>query len=202
MRVTLPSCLSALRTVSAAQLRAMYDAVAAVLNGNLTEDNFAPRARIAKANKAAPRSWFVLEGQLYHPFAGDGGYGNPAAAGSGPSVLRWAAPALAPSVRRGVTKLTHWTAILGGTNGTSIATGTVNLRHTVKATGVTATVDTFAIPNLSETGKLFTRAIAELTIAAGDTLEVQVTGPVTFNGGGTRILGLAASLWLRTDHLP
>ena len=201
MLVSLPSNLAALRLVTAARLKAMYDAIAAAVNGNLARDNFAPAAALSVSNKANPRSWFPLEGSLVHPFVGNGGYGN-GTQNNGPSVLRWIIPRGAPAARKGTIKVGAWGAWLGGTNGTSVASGTVKLRHTVAATGVTTDKDTFAIVNGTEVGWLFLQVPAEFEVAEGDILEVQVTGPVTFNGGGTLIKGFGAAVWLRMNHLP
>lgn len=202
MRVNLPSWLTALRTVSAAQLKAMYDAIAAVVNGNLGRENFARRADIANANKAAKRSWFVLEGQLAYPFAGDGGYGNAGLADTGPSVLRWKVPQLAPGNRKGTIKVGHWSAYLGDNNGVpGITAGNVKLRHTVALTGDTAEKASVAIPNGTKVARLFGDDIVEFEVAEGDILEVQVQG-VAFGGGGTKINRFGAAVWLRMDHLP
>jgi hypothetical protein len=211
MRVNLPHTLSALRAIAAAQLKAMYDALAAVVNGNLGRENFAPRAGFGNAQKAAPRSWVALEGQLYHPFAGNGGYGDPTVLGSGPSVLRWKIPELAPARRKGTIKVACWSAWLGGVNGTPQAPapwpgvngGSVKLRHTPKG-GAAATKDTAnaytVIPTYA--GRLFRRDVAEFEVSPGDVLEVQVTD-ITFSGIGTnRILGFGAAVWLKMEHLP
>jgi hypothetical protein len=202
MRVSLPYNLRAMKQITAAQLKAEYDAIAAVLNGNIGRDNFAPIGAISKAMKAGPRAWLPLEGQLVHPFAGDDSYGNPAAAGSGPSKLRWMVPSVAPAARSVTAKLGSWSAWIGGTNGTSLQSGTIYLRRTPKATGIVAVVDSYAIPAATDVGVMAPRAIGpELQVEPGDLLEVAVGG-ATYNGGGTRILGFGAALWLRMDHLP
>lgn len=198
--VNLPSWLSALRTVSAAQLKAMYDAVAAALNGGLDYRNFAPRARIPSAHKVATRAWAVLDGQLLHPFVGDGTDGDPAVDAHGPSVLRWWIPKNQLNTRVGSMKVAGWSAVLLGVSNVNgqITSGNVRLVY-VPAGGAAVVKATYAIAN-KNFGHLPVPAVAEFDVFPGDMLAVEIDDAVLYLAGW--IDAFAAAVWLKTDHLP
>lgn len=206
MRVNLPYTLAALKSLTAAKVKAVYDALAAALNGNLTRDNFSDRAAIGVANKAAPRAWLMLDGAL-HAFAqGDGGYGDPTAANSGPSVIRWKIPEKAPSSRRAAMALASWCVTIGAVDNAagSLSGGRVGLRLTPVATGVTVLFDFVDIPAGSAGATEWRsgiRALAETALFPGDVLEVQFYG-ITYNAPATKLGGACAALWLKMTHLP
>jgi hypothetical protein len=193
MRVTLPYKLSAVRLVDGWHVKAMYDAIAAVVNGALGATNFARRARIGNANKAAARAWFVLEGQLgtFQRFDGDGSYGDATVADKTPSRVNWIVPAFAPLARSGTVKVARWSACLYRQDWLTLTAGTVKLYHN----GVEK--DSFALA-AAVSGKLFDRAIAEFTVAKGDTLDVRVAGCA---GTCLPLHGLTVAVWLKTEHL-
>lgn len=210
MKANLPYSLGALRGVTAAQVKAMYDALAAVVNGGLDAGNFSPRARIGKANRAAPFSLLVLEGELTAPFSGASIYGEDDALGDGPNHLRWKLPVSAPAARIAAAKVAGWSYWIEGAAASDgaaltwppaggIANVTLRLRRET-AGGVVTQLDSLA--GMSTQGFYGARALApEVDLAAGDSLHV-VADTIAFSNGANRVARLAAAVWLKMEHLP
>lgn len=193
--VNLPYRLAALRSITAAQVQAMYQAVADVLNGNIDGRNFSKRARIPNALKAEPYGIFgvtVATGVWWSPNGGVAGTCQPRA------FLRL--PGGAGDL--GTLRLVGWAACFGRCNdanlakGGSIASGNVRLKRDG------AQIDVAAISAGRSAGILASRAV-DLDVspgAAGTVLEVALEDLV-FNAPAAGGSTMTATLWLKAKHV-
>lgn len=202
-KVTLPSILRSLRSVTAAEVQAMYQAVASVLNGGLDAGNFARHLRIPNAMKNEPRSWFMLSGWTREWVGGAaadevfflvpdsmggpikvGGFGAYANAATASAAPPYAVPVGAPVPTASTIQLRH------RVNSAAAPTVLASASFAALAPGVSTLL--FAE---------FSATLAEVEVKPGEILSVYPSA-LTHGAGMTRLIGIMAQVWLRAEHLP
>jgi hypothetical protein len=202
-RVTLPSVLRSLRSITAAEVKAMYQAIADVLNGGLDARNFSPHLRIPNAVKNEPRSIFALTGWHREWVGGqvqdevffrvpDGIKGTIKVAGFSATAAASTATTAPPYVGSRAA-------------GTPPTASTIQLRRRTTPPGGPGILAAASLSTLAaERGPVAwcsASCAAEVEVQPGEILSV-FPASITHGTGMTRLVGVCASVWLRCEHLP
>lgn len=197
-KVTLPSILRSLRSVTAAEVKAMYQAIADVVNGGLTADNFTEHLRIPNAMKQEPRAWTAVHlwREAWSGAAGDEiAFALPAVlAGSSLKVGAWSVVGLflSDSVAVPYTRLAP----------ADLTASTIELRRRVSHGAAATVLDSGSLARDPTNGfHQLNRTLAEAEVVPGAVLSVR-PAVLTLPAGANRLCAIGATVWLRTDHLP
>lgn len=200
MKVTLPSALRSLRSITAAELKAMYQAIATVVNGNLSAENFGKHLRIPSAMKAEPMGIGVVTL-----------YADEWTGGAGDDFLDFMVP-------YDDCRLVAWSIVAGKANALTASTIQMGYRTdpldtnrvVLDSGSLTAVTATAPFPDHGAVSRTpaascsacwtLSRALSpEPTLPAGSHVYVYPS-VLTMTSG--KLESVFASIWLRSPHLP